>query len=216
MAESSTPRKKLPTNTGSPKPPLSSSTSPRLVAISDHRKRRVSERSISGVEGRGEERRKEGRRYLCWNNNTRRFSKSREGRQKAMACKLAIFLPDSETPRNVNSRRGGAVLRGIKINLAAFPGNSQTQILTSPITFFSRSSPRHLSLSKVSLDVVDFVQRNRSPPSPSRGEILARKHEGHIVADLPFSSRRRRTRRSCARLSFLSSLRSISPSSIRK
>lgn len=137
---------------------------------------------------------------MCWNNNTRRFSKSREGRQKAMACKLAIFLPDSETPRNVNSRRGGAVLRGIKINLAAFPGNSQTQILTSPITFFSRSSPRHLSLSKASLDVVDFVQRNRSLPSPSRGEILARKHEGHIVADLPFSSRRRRTRRSCARL----------------
>lgn len=40
--------------------------------------------------------------------NTRRFSRLREGRQKAMACKLAIFLPDSETPRNVNSRRGEA------------------------------------------------------------------------------------------------------------
>lgn len=100
---------------------------------------------------------------MCWNNNTRRFSKSREGRQKAMACKLAIFLPDSETPRNVNSRRGGAVLRGIKINLAAFPGNSQTQILTSPITFFSRSSPRHLSLS--------LSRRHRSTWSISSSEI---------------------------------------------
>lgn len=79
-----------------------------------------------------------------------------------MACKLAIFLPDSETPRNVNSRRGGAVLRGIKINLAAFPGNSQTQILTSPITFFSRSSPRHLSLS-----LEGIARRGRFRPAKS-------------------------------------------------
>lgn len=55
-------------------------------------------------------------------------------------------------------------MRGIKINLAAFPGNSQTQILTSPITFFSLLLSLSLSLSKTSLDIVDFARRNRSPP----------------------------------------------------
>lgn len=84
-------------------------------------------------------------------------------------------------------------MRGIKINLAAFPGNSQTQILTSPITFFSL-------LLSLSLQDIARHRRFRSTKSisPSHGWILPRKHEGHIAADLSFSSSRRRTPRSAS------------------